>query len=269
LTQKRETKPPPHLREPVPQVSGAWLLRWFLIAVLAAGACGYLTMCLLFYQGQWQLVFHPSRSITTTPASLGVGFDDVRFDYTETGVAQLDGWWIPAPGTSARQPWTVLFLHDGRGSLSDSAAQLKGLHSLGVNLFAIDYRGFGQSLNTHPSEQGVYQDADAAIAYLTQVRHADPQSIVVYGVGLGAVIAAETARRHPEMAGLVLENPSAPALALVERDPRTRLLPVRWLFRDRFELEPKLRGLVVPTLMLRGNDIEATRRFLDGLRPAK
>lgn len=238
--------PPPGWRDPLaqrqPLVSGAWLAKALLAVVGTAAVCAYLTLCLLFYQGQWQIVFHPSRTIAATPASVGLNYDDVRFDYTGTGLSQLDGWWLPADSSAAR-PKTLLFLHDGRGSLSDSLDQLKTLHSLGVNVFAFDYRGFGASANDHPSERRVCEDADAAWTYLTDIRHLDPRSIVLYGAGLGAAIAAETAVRHRESSALILQNPAPPALSLIEADSRTRLIPIQWLFRDRFELDPKLQQL--------------------------
>ncbi len=240
--------PPPGWKDPLaqqqPLVSGRWLASAVLGVVGFAAVCAYLTLCLLFYQGQWQVVFHPSRTITTSPATLGMKYDAISFDYTGTGAAQLTGWWIPADPVSGSSPTnanrTLLFLHDGQGSLSDVTAQLKTLHSLGINIFAFDYRGFGQSINTHPSETRAYDDADAAWNYLTDIRHLDPRSIVLYGSGLGATIAAETALRHHESPALILENPAPPALSLIAADERTSVLPVRMLFRDRFEIGPKL-----------------------------
>jgi pimeloyl-ACP methyl ester carboxylesterase len=249
LKAKRQASPtpPPGWKDPLaqqqPLVSGAWLIRALLAVIGCAFLFAYLTLCLLFYQGQWQIVFHPSRTVTTTPASVGVKYDDIRFDYTGTGVSQLAGWWIPAEPNSPHPDRTLLFLRDGRGSLSNDVQQLKTLHSLGINLFAFDYRGFGNSANVHPSEPRVYEDADAAWTYLTDIRHLDPKSIVLYGTGLGATIAAETAVRHRQSPALILENPAPPALTLIEADSRTGLIPIRWLFRDRFEIEPKLQQL--------------------------
>jgi pimeloyl-ACP methyl ester carboxylesterase len=233
-------------------VSGRWLLRALLALVGCAAVFAYFTLCLLFYQGQWQVVFHPSRVVSITPASSGLKYDEVRFDYTGAGISQLAGWWIPASSSTASSStaggstaaWkTVLFLHDGRGSLSDTVPQLKGLHFLGMNVFAFDYRGFGNSANDHPTEERVYEDADAAWTYLIDIRHLDPKSIVLYGTGLGATVASEMAVRHRAAAALILENPAPPALSLIEADSRTHLIPIRWLFRDRFEIEPKLRLL--------------------------
>ncbi len=237
--------PPPGWRDPLaqqqPLISGRWLVRAVLVVVAGAAISAYLTLCLLFYQGQWQVVFHPSRQVTATPASAGLKYDEVRFDYTGTGVPQLAGWWIPADPHAARARETLLFLHDGKGSLSDAVAQLKTLHSLGVNIFAFDYRGFGNSINTHPSEQRVYEDTDDAWNYLTDIRHLDPKSIVLYGQGLGATIAAQASLRHPDSPALILESPAPPALSLIEADARTSILPVRWLFHDRFEIAMPLR----------------------------
>ena len=251
---KPQRQPPPGwvdpLRQQQPLVSGRWLLRAFLIVLGAALVCAYLTVCLLFYQGQWQIVFQPSRTITATPANAGWHYDDIRFDYTETGAPRLTGWWIPADPGSRYSGRAILFLHDGRGSLSDYIAELKMLHLLGINVFAFDYRGFGQSVNVHPSEKRVYEDADAAWGYLTQTRHLDAKSIVLYGNGLGATIAAETVLRHPEAAALVMESPAPPALDRIRADARTSILPVALLFRDRFDLQPKLAELKTPKLFI-------------------
>jgi uncharacterized protein len=249
LKAKREVArtAPPGWQDPLaqqqPLVSGTWLIGALLAVTGCAAVFAYLTLCLLFYQGQWQIVFHPSRTVSATPASVGLKYDEVRFDYTGAGVAQLAGWWIPADSKAPHADITLLFLRDGRGSLSDNVQQLKTMHSLGINVFAFDYRGFGNSANDHPSEPRVYEDADAAWTYLTDIRHLDPKSIVLYGAGLGATIASETALRHRQARGLILENPAPPALSLIEADSRTHLIPIKWLFRDRFEIEPKLQQL--------------------------
>ncbi len=98
--------------------------------------------------GSWSSSHH--RTITATPSSVGLKYDEIRFDSTETGILQLDGWWIPADRSPSAS--TLLLLHDGSGSLSDTLPQLQTLHNLGMNIFAFDYRGFGKSVNIHPSQ---------------------------------------------------------------------------------------------------------------------
>ncbi|HVJ07493.1 MAG TPA: alpha/beta fold hydrolase [Acidisarcina sp.] len=246
--------PPPGWQDPLrqqqPLVSHRWLLRALGIALGLALVCAYLALCLLFYQGGWQLLFHPSHAGTATPANVGMRYEDIHFDATETGRLQLTGWWISAEPPARYDGAAMLYLHGAEGSLSDTLPQLRMLHALGINLFAIDYRGFGKSMAAHPSEQSVYEDADAAIEYLSDTRKLDTKRIVIYGEGLGATIAAEAARRHPLAAGLVLENPMPPALEQIAGDRRTGMLPVRMLFADRFELAPKLSTLATPKLFL-------------------
>jgi pimeloyl-ACP methyl ester carboxylesterase len=243
--------PPPGWKSPLapqqPLASARWILGGFAATILLAAICVYATLCLLFWQGQWQLVFKPSRTITATPSSVGWKYDEIRFDSTETGILQLNGWWIPADHASAN---TLIFLHDGSGSLSDTLPQLEGLHKLGLNIFAFDYRGFGKSVNIHPSQASTYEDADAAWRYLADTRHLSPSTIVLDGVGLGAAIAAETARRHPQAAAVILEDPKPPILDSLDFDARTRLMPIRLLFHDRFDPTKTLASLRTPKLML-------------------
>lgn len=233
-----------------PLVSARWLIKAVLIVFGLAFVCAYLSLCLLFYQGQWQIVFHPSRTITGTPANAGLKYEDIRFDYQETGVPQLAGWWVPADPSARYADRTVLLLHGNSGSLSDTVPAIKLLHQIGINVFAFDYRGFGQSANVHPSEQRVYADADAAWRYLIDTRHLAPGSIVVLGEALGSTIAAQTAMRHPEVAGMVLADPGPPALDEIRADARTSVIPVALLFRDRFAIEPLLQASTKPKLFL-------------------
>ncbi len=258
--------PPPGWKNPLapqnPLASGRWILGALAGTLLLAVFCVYITFCLLFWQGQWQLVFKPSLTITTTPASLNLKYDEIRFDATETGVLQLYGWWIPtqtrAPGSAA----TLLFMHDGSGSLSDTLPQLQTLHDLGLNIFAFDYRGFGRSINIHPSEKSTYEDAEAAWRYLTETRHLSAASVVIDGAGLGAAIATETARRHPQAPALILEEPRPPVLDSLQLDHSMHLLPIRLLFHDRFDPASTLASLRTPKLLLYPTG-DTARRYYD------
>jgi uncharacterized protein len=255
--------PPPGWKNPLapqqPLASARWILGGVAATVGLAVVCVYITFCLLFWQGQWQLVFKPSHSITATPAALGLKYDEISFDATETGTLRLNGWFIPADRNAPYAADTLLLLHTGSGSLSDTLPQLQALHQLGINIFAFDYRGFGKSANIHPSEASTYEDADGAWAYLTETRHLSPSTIVIDGVGLGAAIAAETARRHPQAPALILEDPSPPILDLLKFDPRTRLLPIGLLFHDRFDMTRTLAHLPTPKLLLYFSNHENAR----------
>ncbi|WP_446743708.1 alpha/beta hydrolase [Silvibacterium acidisoli] len=231
-------------------VSGRWLLRAFALVFSVAALCAYGTLCLLFYQGQWQLLLHPSHAITDKPASRGLRFDEIHFNVNEAGVPQLAGWWIPssAPAVSPSTP-TLLYLHDGSGSLSNTVGDLASLHALGLNVFAFDYRGFGKSASITPHEATMLTDSLAAWTYLTETRHLAGSSIVLYGDGTGAALAAKLALQH-EPAALIINNPSNTAGEIYARDSRTRLLPIRLLATERFDPAAALVKIHAPKLFL-------------------
>lgn len=236
-----------------PTVSGRWLLGAFGAVVAAAAVLVYFTLGVLFYAGQWQLVLHPTYKITATPQA---NFEEVHFDYTETGVSRLDGWWIPAEPGSRWAGDSVLYLHGANGSLSNYVADLNSLHALGLNVFAFDYRGYGKSKGPHPTEARMNADADAAWRYLTDTRHMNPEHIVIYGTGYGASVAADLGARHAP-AGVVLDGPNEPARDVISTDGRAKMLPMWLLLHEHFDPTATLKKLAVPKLFLDRNGAEA------------
>jgi len=226
-----------------------WLLGAFGAVVVASAVLLYITLSVLFYAGQWQLVLHPTYKITATPQAK---FEDIHFDYTETGVARLDGWWIPADAGSQWTGSAVLYLHGANGSLSNYVADLEALHGLGVNVFAFDYRGYGKSKGPHPTEARMNADADAAWRYLTDTRHMNPERIVIYGTGYGASVAADLAARHAP-AGVVLDGPNEPARNVIATDGRAKMLPMWLLLHEHFDPTATLEKLTTPKLFLDRN----------------
>jgi len=227
-------------------VSARWLAGAFGAVAVLAAVCAYATLGLLFYQGQWQFILHPVKTITATPQSK---FEEIHFDYTETGVARLSGWWIPADAGARWSGDTVLYLHGGTGSLSNYVGDLNALRALGINVFAFDYRGYGKSTGPHPDEARMSADAAAAWSYLTDTRHLDAKTIVFYGTGIGASLAAELAARY-EPAGVILDAPSAPARQVIGSDARAKILPMWLLLNQRFDPTAVLEVLAVPKLFL-------------------
>jgi pimeloyl-ACP methyl ester carboxylesterase len=230
------------------QVSGRWLLKAIAGALLAASLCMWIALCLLFGQGYWQLLYHPAAAITRTPASAGMAFDSVGFAPDSSGIPSLNGWWIAAPANSLESRYTVLFLHGQDGNLSSCVDHLAQLHAAGVNVFAFDYRGYGQSEFVRPSEAHWLEDADAALRYLTATRHIDPHNVVVDGSALGANLALELAAAHPDLAGVVAESPLENATGIIFDDARAHLVPAHWLAHDRWYLAASAAALRAPSL---------------------
>lgn len=243
-------------------VSARWLLIAVCTTLVAAAVCAWGTMCLLFWQGSWQLLYHPKPTLTRTPASVGIPFDPIAFSATETGQLRLQGWWIPAAPGAHFANLTVLYLHGATGNLSDSVDALAALHKAGVTVFAFDYRGYGHSQSARPSEARWREDAGWALAYLTGTRQIAPRAIVLDGTGLGANLAAEVAAAHPELAGAVLDSPLANAADIIFNDPRARLVPARALVSDRWNLNEAAPAMRIPSLwFVPGQDAQAMSAY--------
>jgi pimeloyl-ACP methyl ester carboxylesterase len=230
-------------------VDPAWLLKALAVTVLGALLCAYLTFCLLFYQGQWQLVLHPARTSTSPQSIAGVPYDLIHFGPDESAVPQLTGWWIPSAHGGRYADTTLLFLPGSDGSLADSIPTLGSLHNLGINVFAFDYRGYGQSSPTRPNQKNMTHDAESAWTYLNISRHIPAQQIVLYGTGVGASLATQLAASHAS-AALILDAPHADLLDTALQDHRSSLVPVRLLFHERFPLAEPLSTLHTPKLLL-------------------
>jgi fermentation-respiration switch protein FrsA (DUF1100 family) len=166
-----------------------WLVTILIGTVLLNG---------LMYFQQPRMIFFPWRTLDANPADWGLAYADVQIE-TSDAVA-LHGWFIPREG--ARR--VVLFLHGNAGNISHRRDSVDIFHRLGLDVFIIDYRGYGQSEGT-PGEQGLYRDAEAAWRYLTEVRGFDGSEIVIFGRSLGGAVAAELAS-GVDAGGVILES---------------------------------------------------------------
>lgn len=115
---------------------------------------------------------------------------------------------VKIPSALETRP-TILYLHGNTGTraLPLRVTVYTGLTGrLDANVFAIDYRGFGDSAG-HPSVEGVARDARAAWDYLMH-QGARPQDVLIVGHSLGTAIAgllaAGLSKDGIEPRGLVL-----------------------------------------------------------------
>jgi uncharacterized protein len=226
-----------------PTVSARWIGGALLAVGIAAAACVWAMFCLVFWQGSWQLLYHPRSPILRTPGERGLAFDHIGFAASEAGIAELDGWWIPSGAGD-----TVLYFHGASGNMGDTVDALAQLHAARLSVFTFDYRGYGQSHFVHPSEARWREDAESALHYLEDTRHISPAVILVAGEGLGADLALEIGAAHPELAGVILDAPLADPMTIVFGDPRARLVPAHWLVADRWDMDAAAGKLTIPSL---------------------
>jgi hypothetical protein len=191
-----------------------------------------------------KMVYVPSRSQNWTPALSQWAFDDVWLT-TQDGV-KIHAWHLPNPNQAASGVKAVLLLHGNGGNISHRAPLYDLLRRQGLDVLAVDYRGYGRSQGT-PSEAGTYLDAEAAWQWLLD-RGCSPESIVVLGESLGGAVATELAVRHSP-AGLILQS-TFTSIPDIARELMA-WVPQRWI-RTRYDTRSKLPGLRCPVLILHG-----------------
>lgn len=168
-----------------------------LIIIAALAAIAYAAYAISKFLTQASHIYHPSADIIGTPASAGLKYEDIYF-YSEPKI-RLNGWWIPGPGDK-----TILVFHGNGGNISHRLELIKIFNQVGLNVFIIDYRGYGRSQGL-PSEKGTYRDGMAALSYLTGDRGLGLDKIIIFGRSLGGPIAAELAAVFTP-GGLVLDS---------------------------------------------------------------
>ncbi len=211
-------------------------------------AVGYGFLVLLVYLMQGRMLYLadvPGRELEATPRSAGMQYEDVWLE-TEDGV-DIHGWFIP--GETER---VLLFFHGNAGNISHRLFSIRQFLDLGLSVFIIDYRGYGQS-GGRVTEQGLYRDADAAWRYLTGERGIPDNEIVIFGRSLGGSVAANLATRVEPQA-LILESTftSVPDAA----QDIYPWLPARWLSRLRHSTSEYVREVQVPVLVVHSRDDE-------------
>ncbi|MFB3786812.1 MAG: alpha/beta hydrolase [bacterium] len=189
-------------------------------------------------------IWMPRRDFIATPDAAGLAYEDVSLQ-TADGL-RLHGWYLPHAEASA----ALLFCHGNAGNVSHRIESLRQWHSLGLNVFLFDYRGYGRSAG-RPTEEGTYQDALAAYNWL-QGRGPD-LPIVLFGRSLGAAVAIDLAARG-KGAALIAESgfTSVPAIGQ-ELFP---ILPVKWLVRTRYDSLAKIPQVKIPVLVIHSREDE-------------
>lgn len=143
-------------------------------------------------------VFYPEKDLLATPEDIGLDFEDTYF-VTDDHV-RLHGWFIKNETAKS----TILIFHGNAGNIGGRLSTIEFYHQLGLNIFIIDYRGYGNSQG-RPTEKGLYLDAKAAYQYLTTKRNILAENIIVYGASLGGAAAIDLVSRNM-VGGIVIDS---------------------------------------------------------------
>jgi hypothetical protein len=217
-----------------------------IMVVLSALLLGYAMLVAFVYLRQAKMLYFPSTQIESTPASIGLSFDEITLR-TADGL-NISAWYIPA-----QQPkGFLIFCHGNAGNISHRLDSIRIFHDLNLSVLIFDYRGYGKS-EGEPTEKGTYLDAEAAYDFLVKVKGVAPSGIVIFGRSLGSAVAAELAMRR-RAGALIIESGFTSIPDLGEKFfPH---MPVRLITRFHYATINKVGKLGLPKLFIHSPDDE-------------
>lgn len=159
---------------------------------------------------------------------------------------------LASAGTDPQAP-VIVYFHGNGNVAGDGLGLARYVTQHGPSMLLVEYRGYGASVKAGtPSEEGLYADAEAALAYL-RGQGVPRERVVLWGYSLGSAVAAEMAVRG-HGARLVLQSPFTSIVAVGEA--RVPWAPVSWVLSDRFDTASKSARIAQPTLVVHGEEDE-------------
>lgn len=209
-------------------------LIWSVVAYVLFG--GVLFGC------QRSLLYHPNQTI---PDPVDFGLEDISVERIESdGGHRLLAWWRPP--ASPDKP-VVVYFHGNAGHLGHRAEKVRPYLAEGYGLLLISYR-YNAGAGGSPSEEGLYADGRAAIAF-AQNKEIASDRLVIYGESLGTAVAVTTAVEH-DVGAVVLEAPYTSIADVAQT--HYWYLPTRYLVRDKFDVATKITQINAPLMIVHG-----------------
>ena len=155
---------------------------------------------LILYLNTHQPIYH----LTTTPAEIGIDFENISFITTDS--IKLRGWFIGSQN-SLTAP-TIIIAH-GLGASKSDFINLSGfLSSNGFNVLLFDFRAHGESGGKSCS-LGLKEQMDitAALDYIISRKNLKNKNIGLYGFSLGGSAGILTASKDLRIKAIVADTP--------------------------------------------------------------
>lgn len=184
------------------------------------------------------------------------------------GDESLHGWWVPADPTQSfmvlpdepshilKEPKTMLYFCGVGNNMGDYnyLSRVAAFRQLGFSVLVFDYRGYGLSEGSFPSEAQLYEDAQAAWNYLRSEKEISAEEIVIYGESMGGAIALNLAIDHPEASSLIMQSSFTSMVEAIKHRPASRLFPIKLMLSEQFNSLEKISTVQMPVLFLHGSD---------------
>ena len=213
----------------------------FPILILLIFVLIYLFILISTYLFQRNLLYHPSEN-NYFGDQLLVSVEKVKIKTKDN--IELLSWYHTKNNNDYK---TILFLHGNAGTLENRIHKINHFKDMNINFLLVAWRGFSGNKG-QPTEQNLYEDARSAVKWL-ESKGIKENDIIIYGESLGTGIATEIAQ-NKNFAGIILESPFTSMIdAGKDKYP---YLPVKFLLKDKYESEKKIKNIKSPILIMHG-----------------
>jgi len=216
-----------------------------LLRTMAFAAAIYVVLAAVLWLSQARMIFFAPRGAVPDPRAFGLAGERVAVE-TADGLT-LYGWYLPAERERGSVAPALIWFYGNAENVALLAPLLGSLRPPGYAMLVLDYRGYGQNPGK-PSEAGLYQDADAAWAWLEQRPDVDLGRVAVYGRSLGSVPALYLATTKP-VAAVILDSPFTTARAMAR--VHYRLFP-SFLVRFAMDNLSRSKRITAPLFIIHG-----------------
>ena len=201
----------------------------------------YFVILFTTYFFQRNLLYHPTEN-NYSGDELFVSIEKVRIK-TQDNI-ELLSWYH---NKNINDYKTILFLHGNAGSLENRIHKINHFKDMNINFLIVAWRGFSGNKGK-PTEQGLYEDGRSAVSWLKS-KVVLEKNIIIYGESLGTGVATEIAQ-NKNFAGIILESPFTSMIDAAKT--KYPYLPVRFLLKDKYESNKKIKNIKSPILIMHG-----------------
>jgi uncharacterized protein len=192
--------------------------------------------------GAYKKILYPAPAALPLVVPAGAELLELR----ASDGAPVHALYFPA---AEKRPTLVVF-HGNGSTIGDDTDLADALHSRGLGVLLVEYRGYGVSRGSpKPSESGLYLDATTALDALEQ-RGVRRDHVVLWGLSLGTGVATEMASRG-RGAALILLAPFTSIRAMASH--YAPVLPTSLIVDERFDTLEKAPKIQVPVLVIHGD----------------
>ena len=213
----------------------------YIALILSIFVLTYILILISVYLFQRNLLYHPSEN-NYSGDKITISVEKIKIKTKDN--IDLTAWYHKK---NLNEYKTILFLHGNAGSLENRIHKINHFKDININFLIVAWRGFSGNKGK-PTEEGLYEDARSSVRWL-KTKGVDEKNLIIYGESLGTGIATEIAQ-NKNFAGVILESPFTSMIdAGKDKYP---FLPVRFLLKDKYESDKKIKNVKNPLLIMHG-----------------